>query len=340
MKKIHQLGIKGLLLSWLLILSLLLGGCFGVRIPGANDASTNNTENTENTETENGAPSSAVTAFETLLNGERITIPAYEGKAYVSLADGTPRFTAQEITTECFEYYSELDALGRCGAVSACCGRAIMPPEGDERGSISSVRPSGWVQAQYDCVSGKNLYNRCHLIGWQLSDEDANKKNLITGTRYLNIDGMLPFENMVADYIRETGNHVMYRVTPVYIGNELVARGVVMEGYSVEDEGEAINFYVYCYNVQPGVAIHYATGESALDDGNASFTEEDATEPETNGASDSYVLNTNSKKIHRATCSYAADISEQNRQEHTGEIDTLLAAGYTACGSCLKGSYT
>ena len=155
-------------------------------------------------------------------------IPAFSGDPYININEGQPGFTLDEITTTSYEHYSELDRLGRCGVVMACCGRDLMPA--GERGSISSVYPSGWKQAKYDFVDGTYLYNRCHLIGWQLTAEDANERNLITGTRYINIEGMLPFENMVADYIKETGNHVMYRVTPIYEGNNLVASGVQMEG--------------------------------------------------------------------------------------------------------------
>lgn len=188
------------------------------------------------------------------------SVPAYAGSAYVIINDSQPQFTQEELRTNGYEYYAQLDTLGRCVYATACLGRELMPT--GERGSISHVKPSGWVQAQYDCVDGGNLYNRCHLIGWQLSGEDANVGNLITGTRYMNVEGMLPFENMVADYIKETGNHVMYRVTPIFEGDELVARGVQLEALSVEDGGDGICFHVYVYNVQPGVVIDYATGES------------------------------------------------------------------------------
>lgn len=190
-------------------------------------------------------------------------IPAYSGHAYALINDNQPLFDADDWITDAYEYYSELDYLGRCGYAMACVGLELMPTE--ERDSISSVKPSGWVQAQYDFVEAKNLYNRCHLIGFQLTGENANKQNLITGTRYLNTQGMLPFENMVADYIKETGNHVLYRVTPIYEGEDLVASGVQLEAWSVEDQGEGICFHVYVYNVQPGVIIDYATGESRLD---------------------------------------------------------------------------
>lgn len=194
----------------------------------------------------------------------REDIPAYSGEPYIVLNDNQPDFDQQELTTESFESYSQLDRLGRCGPAYACIGQDLMPTE--ERGSISSVKPSGWKQQQYDFVDGKSLYNRCHLIGFQLAGENANEKNLITGTRYLNVEGMLPFENMVADFVKETDQHVMYRVTPVFEGNNLVASGVQMEAYSVEDEGESVCFNVYVYNVQPGVVIDYATGENWAED--------------------------------------------------------------------------
>ena len=191
-------------------------------------------------------------------------IPEFDGKtAYVAINDNVPEFDDSELVTTSYEEYAPLDALGRCGAAMACVGRDIMPTE--ERGSIGQVKPSGWQTVKYDIVDGKYLYNRCHLIGYQLTGENANKQNLITGTRYLNIEGMLPFEDMIADYVKETGNHVIYRVTPVFEGKNLVASGVQMEAFSVEDEGEGICFNVYAYNAQPGVSIDYATGESELE---------------------------------------------------------------------------
>ena len=180
-------------------------------------------------------------------------IPAYSGNAYVELNNNEPEFTSKEITAKSFEKYGSLDKLGRCTVCVASVGRDIMPIE--KRGEIGMIKPTGWHTVKYDFVDGKYLYNRCHLIGYQLTGENANEKNLITGTRYLNVIGMLPFEDMVADYVKETSNHVMYRVTPVFEGNNLVAKGVKMEGYSVEDKGEGISFNVFCYNVQPGVTI-------------------------------------------------------------------------------------
>lgn len=191
-------------------------------------------------------------------------LPEYTGSPYIIVNDNVPFFTEADMTTSSFEEYGELDSLGRCSTAYANVGKDLMPTQ--KRGSIGSVKPTGWQTVKYDSVDGKYLYNRCHLIGYQLTAENANKQNLITGTRYLNVDGMLPFENMVADYIKETNNHVLYRVTPIFTGDELVARGVLMEAESVEDKGEGILFNVYCYNVQLGIVIDYATGESHIQD--------------------------------------------------------------------------
>lgn len=191
-------------------------------------------------------------------------IPDVSPDAYVVVNDNVPEFTETELTEQAYEFYSELDSLNRCGYAMACIGKELMPTE--ERGSIGQIKPSGWHTVKYDFVDGKYLYNRCHLIGFQLAGENANEKNLITGTRYMNVEGMLPFENMVADYVKETGNHVLYRVTPVFDDNDLVARGVQMEACSVEDDGEGISFNVFVYNKQPGVEIDYATGESRLEE--------------------------------------------------------------------------
>ena len=189
-------------------------------------------------------------------------IPAYTDKTYVKLNNNVPDFDDSLITTESFEKYSEFDSLGRCGVAFANISKDLMPTK--ERESIGMVKPSGWRISKYDFIDGKYLYNRCHLIGYQLTGENANEQNLITGTRYLNVDGMLPFENQVANYIKSTNNHVLYRVTPHFEGNNLVASGVQIEAKSVEDQGKGIQFNVYCYNVQPRVKIDYATGENSL----------------------------------------------------------------------------
>lgn len=246
-------------------------------------------------------------------------IPAFSDTPYVVLNDNQPDFEDSDFTSEAFETYSPLDELGRCGVAFANVGLETMPTE--ERGSISQVKPTGWQSVKYDFVDGKNLYNRCHLIGFQLTAENANKQNLITGTRYMNVEGMLPFENMVADYVKETENHVLYRVTPIFEGENLVANGVQMEAESVEDKGEGICFNVYVYNNQPGVEIDYATGESRAAD---SQTQEQQT----------YILNTSSKKFHTPDCSSVAKIGESNKQTYTGSRSDLLAQGYQPCGIC------
>ena len=252
-------------------------------------------------------------------------LPAYDGSSpYVVVNGNEPGFTEEDMTTDSYETYSELDELGRCGTAWANIGVDLMPTE--DRGNISQVKPSGWQTVKYDIVDGKYLYNRCHLIGFQLTGENANEKNLITGTRYMNVDGMLPFENLVADYVKETENHVLYRVTPVYEGDDLVARGVQMEGLSVEDEGEGVSFNVFVYNVQPGITIDYATGESALSGEESGTTSGDEEM--------SYVLNTSSKKFHKPDCSSVSSISAGNREDYTGTRAALMEEGYAPCGNC------
>lgn len=205
--------------------------------------------------------SSTISTNQTNTNFNIADIPEYTDKIYIEINNNMPYFEESEYTTESFEKYSELDELGRCGVAYANISKEIMPPEGDERGSISSVKPTGWEQAKYD---GEYLYNRCHLIGYQLADEDANELNLITGTRYFNVNGMLPFENQVANYIKENeNNHVLYRVTPIFKEDNLLASGVEIEAYSVEDNGQGVCFNVFVYNVQPGITIDYKTGESS-----------------------------------------------------------------------------
>ena len=256
-------------------------------------------------------------------------IPDYEGEPYVVLNDNEPDFTEAEITTEAYEDYSDLDALGRCGEAEACIGEELMPT--GERESISSVKPTGWVNEKYDSVDGGYLYNRCHLIGYQLSGENANEENLITGTRYMNVEGMLPFEDMVADYVHETDNHVMYRVTPVFEGDDLVPSGVQMEAESVEDDGEGVSFNVYVYNVQPDITIDYATGENWETPENE--TAGNPSSGDTSGQQ-TYILNTNTRKFHLPDCSGAADIKGKNREEYTGTREKLTSQGYEPCGRC------
>ena len=222
-----------------------------------------------------------------------------------------------------------------------------MPTE--KRGSIGKVKPSGWQTIKYDFVDGKYLYNRCHLIGFQLTAENANEKNLITGTRYMNVDGMLPFENMVADYVKETKNHVLYRVTPVFQGNNLIADGVLMEAESVEDEGDGILFCVFVYNVQPGVTIDYATGSSqrsesapqetaASEDGSTAGKKAESSAESKNESKSStettYIFNTNTHKFHYPSCSSVSQMNESNKQSFTGSRDEAIAQGYEPCGRC------
>lgn len=189
-------------------------------------------------------------------------IPEYRGEPYVEINGNRPDFSQEDRNTEAFEAYSSLDSLGRCGTAFANVGQELMPR--GERENISQIHPTGWQHVEYDFVDGESLYNRCHLIAHQLTGENANERNLITGTRYMNTEGMLPFEEMVGDYVREEDGHVLYRVTPVFEGSDLVARGVEMEGYSVEDQGESVSFHIFAYNVQPGVEIDYATGDNWL----------------------------------------------------------------------------
>ena len=257
------------------------------------------------------------------------SVPDFSGEPYVILEGGTPEFADGELDAAAFETYAPLDDLGRCGTAEACIGQELMPTE--ERGAIGQLKPAGWHTVKYDCVDGKYLYNRCHLIGYQLSGENANECNLITGTRYLNVEGMLPFENMVADYVKETGNHVRYRVMPVYAGEELLARGVTIEAMSVEDAGEGICFFVYCYNVQPGVEIDYRTGESreAPESGTEAEPENTAGETEEN-----YVLNTNTKKFHRLDCAGVESMKPENRELYTGSREALIEEDYAPCGQC------
>lgn len=272
-------------------------------------------------------------------------VPDYSGEPYVEINDNQPEFEEYELTTVPFEEYSKLDELGRCGEAEACVGEETMPTE--DRESISSVEPTGWENEKYDNVDGGYVYNRCHLIGFQLTGENANEENLITGTRYMNTEGMLPFENMVADYIHETDNHVLYRVTPIFEGEDLVASGVQMEAESVEDDGAGICFNVYVYNVQPQITINYATGEnwessksddvqensagigqSAQDRDSASQGDKLQSEKQT------YIINENTDKFHDPDCSSVGEIKEKNKKEFTGTSDELIEDGYEPCGIC------
>ena len=305
------------------------------------EESTTNKNTTEKTTvTTTRAPQQSGGSYRVNLN----SIPEFSGKSYVAVNGNTPGLSEKDRTAKYFEKYTPLDSMGRCGVAFACLGRETMSTE--DRGAIGSVKPSGWHTVKYDNIDGKYLYNRCHLIGFQLSGENANTQNLITGTRYMNVEGMLPFENMVADYINETGNHVLYRVTPIFKGTDLVCRGVQIEAYSVEDEGDGILFNVFCYNNQPGISIDYATGASERNNAVVETTkkEEKTTrqpttqKPETTrkettqadaGQNSEMVWIPNSgKRYHRnSTCSSMKNPTKVTRQE----AENL---GYTPCGRC------
>ena len=330
-------------------------------------------EYTESTE----APATLETAKEITLSRSSLKIediPAYDDAPYVEVKGNQPEFTAQEKAwTEPFEEYSVMDNLGRCGAAYANVCPELQPTE--ERGPIGPIQPSGWQTVKYnDLIDGNYLYNRCHLIGYQLAGENSNERNLITGTRYLNMVSMLTFENMVSSYIAATGNHVLYRVTPVFEGDNLVASGVQMEGWSVEDGGKGICFNVYCYNVQPGIVIDYQTGDSHEDpqafrlyaleadesqnaDAVSRLISETEVENETidqseTGAAESeaeivknptsedqvsvFILNTSKKRIHLPNCKSIDQMAEPNKQEYTGTIGDLRKEGYRPCQICLK----
>lgn len=259
-------------------------------------------------------------------------IPAYDGKAYVAVNNNEPFFTDSDMTTTAFENYSDLDSLGRCGVAYANICKDIMPTE--ERGKIGMIKPSGWHTVKYDVIKDRYLYNRCHLIGYQLAGENANPKNLITGTRYLNVEGMLPFENLVADYVNNTGNHVLYRVTPMFSGSNLVANGVLIEAKSVEDNGGGILFNVYCYNVQPGVGINYENGDSWLDGTTASASSGSDSSAAENSAADSSNSETmvhitaTGKKYHRAGC------RTLKKSDTEVTLDEAKSMGLSPCGIC------
>ena len=312
-----------IILSLLTALTLTISGC-GTAIPSGNPSQdvTHFDVLSSDTNTFDASSSNAGLPERLSTNSISLTdIPAYTNKPYTVLHDNIPDFIQSDYTETSFETYSDLDSLGRCGVAFANVGVDIMPTE--DRGDIGHVKPTGWQTAKYDVVEGKYLYNRCHLIGFQLTGENANKKNLITGTRYFNVDGMLPFENMIADYVKETENHVLYRVTPMYEGNNLVATGVQMEAWSVEDNGEGICFNVFVYNIQPGVTIDYATGNSSL-----------ASEKTVTTGNTKYILNTSGKKFHIPDCSSATATKAENKKEYTGNREDLISQGYVPCGKC------
>ena len=271
-------------------------------------------------------------------------IPAYDGSPYTVVEDNVPGFSETDLSAP-EEQYAPLDSLGRCGTAFAIVSRATMPTE--ERGSIGMIKPTGWHTVRYDdLIADRYLYNRCHLIGYQLTAENANEENLITGTRYMNVEGMLLFENEVADYVERTGNRVLYRVTPVFVDDELVARGVQMEACSVEDDGAGVCFNVFCYNVQPGIGIDYATGDSwRMSDGVPAYTPEDgdtqadgaagqADVPQSAPVEVTYILNVNTGKFHLPGCRSVKQMKDKNKREVMSTREDMIAQGYSPCANC------
>ena len=269
-------------------------------------------------------------------------VPEWNGEPYIEVNGNVPELSKSEIRKSekaagkgsRFIRFTELDRLGRCGSVFAVVGPETMP-EG-ERESIGMIKPSGWQISKYDFIdNGGYLYNRCHLVGWQLSGENDEERNLITGTRYMNTSGMLPFENEVAEYVRSTGNHVIYRATPIFRDDELLARGVTLEAYSLEDKGKGVTFNVFCYNVEPGVKISYKTGKNALDkDGGDKTGDVDHVEPLEVPEGVTFVLNNNTMRFHRTDCKGAATILEHNRSWFYGTREEAIDKGYVPCGMC------
>lgn len=301
-----------------ILICMLFSGCSINTSLNMTETAQTQENNIQNIEIEADSYSEAIKNF------DFDAIPAFNESPYVEINSNIPFFKESDWTTESYETYGELDDLSRCTTCMACIGKDLMPTE--ERGTIGQIKPSGWHSQKYDNIDGKYLYNRCHLIGYQLTAENANPQNLITGTRYLNVTGMLKFEDMVADYIEETENHVMYRVTPLFKDNELVARGVLMEGYSVEDNGKGICYNVYCYNNQPGIEIDYKTGESKATSEKYIFDDE--------GITETFIVNTGSKKFHKSDCTAVEKIKEENKKNYIGTRESLIDNGYSPCKQC------
>ena len=352
--------IKNLLLCCLISIMVLVCGCDG-NSSGVNSNTTQTTTavsstsktviESQTTTTKNISDSEQTTTGQMKQSGKQLTesaklsnVPEYAGNDFEVINNNAPLFSDDYLSSQSYEFYGELDNLGRCTVGIANIGKDIMPTE--KRGSIGMIKPSGWHLDKYDFVDGRYLYNRCHLVGYQLSGENANEKNLITGTRYMNIGKMLDIENQVANYVKSSNNHVLYRVTPIFVGNELVARGVLMEAKSCEDNGKSICLCVFCFNVQPNVIIDYTTGDNKL---NSTVTTESVAVTTTNqkpavttktdaaqgnNTTVYVILNTNTKKYHEPSCSSVSKIKAANKQEYRGSLDALTAQGYTPCKIC------
>ena len=338
----------------LIALALALAGCGGENLSEISQADnvseiageiSADAEITDPDEAESADAKTDESDLPSNADGEYGAYPVYDGSSpYAEINNNIPYFDDDiKKETKAFETYSDLDSLGRCGTAFANVCEEIMPDE--ERGEIGQIRPSGWHTVKYTgYVDGNYLYNRCHLIAYMLSGENANEENLITGTRYMNVTGMLPFEESVNEYIEENPeNHVLYRVTPVFTGDNAVADGVLMEAYSVEDAGKGIEFCVYCFNVQPGIIIDYATGESEIDEDYSEINSEDTAEAlvsdgqgEDKDISEetTYVINTNTKKFHCPDCPSVTQMSEKNMEETTKSRQELIEEGYSPCGNC------
>lgn len=311
----------------LLLFSLFasLAGCGGVGATVGGSAPTQSSEHEVSETVSESAPSEAAGEIDIA------DIPEYSGSPYVEVSGNVPSFTDADLSSPA-ETYTPLDSLGRCGSAMAIVSRETMPTE--ERGSIGMVKPSGWHTVRFDdLISDRYLYNRCHLIGYQLTAENANERNLITGARYLNVEGMLPFENEVAEYVEATGNRVLYRVTPVFVGDELVARGVQMEAKSVEDGGVGVSFNVFCYNVQPGIQIDYQTGESRRSQDAVATGGLSSIQPSADQVA--YVLNVSSGKFHLPDCPSVGKMADYNKRDVMSTYDEMIVNGYSPCGNCL-----
>lgn len=317
---------KKLFCGWLLLIGLFLSACAKAgndRLPPAAELEGDAAETTEAMASEEAMTSGGVIPFGEEKGDWYENLPPYEGNPYIFVNDGFPFFVEDDLSTDAFEEYSNLDEMGRCGVAFVNVCRETMPVE--ERGSIGGIRPTGWHTVKYDIIADRYLYNRCHLIGYQLSGENADERNLITGTRFMNVEGMLPWENRVAGFVEESGNHVLYRVTPYFKEGNLVASGVLMEALSVEDGGAGICFNVYCYNVQPGIVIDYATGESCLDETWTAAEEQQEYR---------YVLNKNTKKFHNPSCESVQDMSDKNKEYFAGNREEAIESGYSPCKRC------